>query len=205
MEDQKLLEAKKAFEKLGHKATLVQNSDRYTIIDWRKADGGGDYYVNYIIDKKRGSLIISGDLGDCIATWYNPNTVHKIASYVRNIDYFLSKFQCASDRYIYDADQLIGDVEKALYESEQTIEWDNVEFQDEWEEFQDEVPAYLNDYGFFPNGEVEEFLIKYLGDEWWDGSNFWGRNVSPRVYLWAAGLNMAVDQLDKSGLLSAND
>lgn len=62
-ETRKLLEAEKAFERRGHKATLVQNTDRYTVIDWRKADGSGDYYVNYIIDKKRGSLIISGDLG----------------------------------------------------------------------------------------------------------------------------------------------
>ena len=62
-ETRNLLDAKKAFEKRGHKATLVQDTDRYTVIDWKKADGGGDYYVNYIIDKKRGSLIISGDLG----------------------------------------------------------------------------------------------------------------------------------------------
>ena len=55
-----------------HKATLIQDTDRYMIIDWRKADGSIDYYVNYILDKKRGSLIISGDLGDCIATWYDP-------------------------------------------------------------------------------------------------------------------------------------
>lgn len=43
-ETRKLLEAEKAFERRGHKATLVQNTDRYTVIDWRKADGSGDYY-----------------------------------------------------------------------------------------------------------------------------------------------------------------
>ena len=42
-----------------HKATLIQDTDRYMIIDWRKADGSIDYYVNYILDKKRGSLIIT--------------------------------------------------------------------------------------------------------------------------------------------------
>lgn len=35
-----------------HKATLIQDTDRYMIIDWRKADGSIDYYVNYILDKK---------------------------------------------------------------------------------------------------------------------------------------------------------
>lgn len=36
-----------------HKATLIQDTDRYMIIDWRKADGSIDYYVNYILDKKK--------------------------------------------------------------------------------------------------------------------------------------------------------
>ncbi|MDY6278695.1 MAG: hypothetical protein SPL63_01065, partial [Roseburia faecis] len=86
-EEEEIAKAKKVFEKLGHKATLIQNTDRYTIIDWRKGNGSGEYYVNYIIDKKRGSLIISGDLGDCIATWYNSNSVHDIARYTRSVDY----------------------------------------------------------------------------------------------------------------------
>lgn len=58
-----------------HKAELIQDTERYFAVDWRKEDGSGDYYVNYILDKKRGSLIISGDLGDCIATWYNPTAL----------------------------------------------------------------------------------------------------------------------------------
>ncbi len=49
-----------------HKATLIQDTERYFAVDWRSESGSGDYYVNYILDKKRGSLIISGDLGDCI-------------------------------------------------------------------------------------------------------------------------------------------
>lgn len=54
-----------------HKAKLIQNTECYLIIDWRRADRSNDYYVNYIVDKERGSLIVSGDLGDSIATWYN--------------------------------------------------------------------------------------------------------------------------------------
>ena len=51
-----------------HKAALLQDNERYCIIDWRRADGSGDYYINFIVDKERGSLIVSGDLGDSIAT-----------------------------------------------------------------------------------------------------------------------------------------
>ncbi len=108
----KLIEAKHAFEKRGHKATLIQNSDRYTIIDWRRSDGSGEYYVNYIIDRKRGSLVISGDLGDCIATWYNPNSVHNITEYIRSVYYFIGKFQCSSDKFEYDEDKILDDIKE---------------------------------------------------------------------------------------------
>ena len=202
-ETRKLLEAEKAFERRGHKATLVQNTDRYTVIDWRKADGSGDYYVNYIIDKKRGSLIISGDLGGCIATWYNPNSVHNITEYIRSVYYFIGKFQCSSDRFNYDDDAIIAAVEEELKDS--GVDFDDDDFKDDWEEFQDELPNYVNAHGFFPNGEVLDFLDKYLGDDWWDGSDSWGKSIDPRVYLWVAGLNMAVDQLTEAGLLSEED
>lgn len=202
LEIQELKKAKQAFKKRDHKATLVQNTDRYTIIDWRRADGGGDYYVNYIIDKKRGSLIISGDLGDCIATWYNPNNVHHIAQYIQHIYYFIGKFQCASDCYDYDDDEIINDIEDEL---EQTEVEHTEEFEDDWDNFKYEVPDYVNKHGFFPNGDVADFLEKYLGDDWWEGSSTWGRTVNPRVYLWAAGLKMAVDQLDVEGVLSKED
>ena len=199
----KLIEAKHAFEKRGHKATLIQNSDRYTIIDWRRSDGSGEYYVNYIIDRKRGSLVISGDLGDCIATWYNPNSVHNITEYIRSVYYFIGKFQCSSDKFEYDEDKILDDIKEELHECR--VNFDNAEFQDDWDEFQDDYVNYVNQYGFFPNGGVAEFLEKYLGDDWWDGSDTWGRRVSPRVYLWIAGLNMAVDQLTEAGLLSEED
>ena len=199
----KLIEAKHAFEKRGHKATLIQNSDRYTIIDWRRSDGSGEYYVNYIVDRKRGSLIISGDLGDCIATWYNPNSVHDIAQYCISVYYFISKFQCASDKYDYDDVEIIADIREEL--EEHGVNFSDMDFQEDWEYFQDELPNYVNAHGFSPNGSVSDFLEKYLGDDWWDGSDTWGRSVSRRVYLWIAGLNMAVDQLTEAGLLSEED
>lgn len=42
-----------------HKAILIQDTDRYLAIDWRKSNGSGNYYINYILDKKRGNLIIN--------------------------------------------------------------------------------------------------------------------------------------------------
>ena len=97
-----------------HKATLIQDTDRYMIIDWRKADGSIDYYVNYILDKKRGNLIISGDLGDCIATWYNAVSPRQMRSYLKDVHYFTSKFQCSTDKYIYDPDSAFEDIKYQL-------------------------------------------------------------------------------------------
>ena len=67
-----------------HQAKLIQDTDRYFIADWRRADGNVDYYINFILDKKRGSLIISGDVGACIATWYNALTLKNLNSYIRH-------------------------------------------------------------------------------------------------------------------------
>ena len=97
-----------------HKTELIQDTDRYLIIDWRREDGSGDYYVNYIVDKKRGSLIVSGDLGDSIATWYNPVNPANLANYIKDIDYYISKMQCASDKYIFDKNNIFDNIRKHL-------------------------------------------------------------------------------------------
>lgn len=98
-----------------HKATLIQNTDRYLIIDWRRADGSGDYYVNYIVDKKRGSLIVSGDLGDSIATWYNKIKPSNLKNYVKNdIEYYISKIQTASNLFYYDEKNVVESIKYNL-------------------------------------------------------------------------------------------
>lgn len=65
-----------------HKATIVTENDRYFILDWRREDDSSDWYINFIVDKKRGAFIVSGDLGNSIAVWYNvckntPRTRHE--------------------------------------------------------------------------------------------------------------------------------
>lgn len=198
-EEEEIAKAKKVFEKLEHKATLIQNTDRYTIIDWRQKNGSGEYYVNYIIDKKRGSLIISGDLGDCIATWYNSNSVHDIARYIRSVDYFISKFQCSSDSYDYDEDDILEDIEDELKEAgvDRTEEFEN-----DWDAFTCDFSDDCCKDGFHPSHDRAEFLSDYLGEDWWEGSDTWGRRINNRVFFWVAGLNMAVQQLDAAGLLT---
>lgn len=191
-----------------HKATLIQDTDRYMIIDWRKADGSIDYYVNYILDKKRGNLIISGDLGDCIATWYNAVSPRQMRSYLKDVHYFTSKFQCSTDKYIYDPDSAFEDIKYQLkdymkLESEELLNacrkhlWYSVETEEElWDAvksdidenwFSDTKPHYSTDMTNF----LQELYYEYY--EWLYDC---GSSIDMRVYLWAVGYEMAYTQLE---------
>lgn len=203
-EEERLESARMSFKKRNMKAKLLLNTDRYTAIDWRRADGSGDYYCNFIIDKKRGSLIISGDLGDCIATWYNENSVHKIASYVNSVDYFIGKFQCASDKYDCDEDDVADEIKERIkerYDGDELPE----DFEDDWDDFESSITDSIHHDEFIPDTEQSDFLEEYLGDDWWDGLDHVGQTIDIRVYLWVVGLQMAVDQLTERGELTEED
>ena len=93
-----------------HKATLIQDTDRYLIIDWRRADGSGDYYVNYIVDKKRGNLIVSGDLGDSIATWYNKIKPSDLKNYVKNVSLKCGNSNSVHHEQIQEFKRYLGNI-----------------------------------------------------------------------------------------------
>ena len=194
--------AQRAFK--DHRATLIQDSDRFTIIDWRKANGEGDYYCNFIVDKKRGSLIVSGDLGDSIATWFSPVTVSKLKRYIfHDISYYMSKFQCTSDDYCYDEkyvfeclmEHLFGygeDFEENLESYVSTSEFYSIE--EFKEEMMEEVNKSIHDDDFIPTERLCEIATDVYPDAW-EGMHRLGAQIKTRVYLWAIGFNMACDQI----------
>ncbi|MCM1237085.1 MAG: hypothetical protein NC489_43990 [Ruminococcus flavefaciens] len=143
-----------------HKAELIQNTDRYLIIDWRRADGSSDHYVNYIVDKERGSLIVSGDLGDSIAVWYNPVDPANLKCYIRDIRYYMQKIQCATDLYVYDKDDAVEEIREYLdkedvqsfIEADTDYDFDNSD--DFWEYVEDEVSERIDRNGFRPSDDM---------------------------------------------------
>lgn len=185
---------------LNHKATLIQNTDRFFIVDWRSEDGSGDYYVNYIVDKQRGSLIISGDLGDCIATWYNHLEPEKIKNFIyRDAGYFVSKFQASSDKYVYDEDEIYNEI-RTMFEEDCTdideyIKENNYESSNDfYKDLREEISESVNNNNFTPTPT----LITMLGDLGYNPYEWiydCGRSISPRVYLWAEGFYRACEQL----------
>lgn len=203
MSDKELEKYRKSFET--HKATLIQDTERYLAIDWRREDGSGAYYVNYILDKKRGSIIISGDLGDCIATWYNKLSVENLKQYIGDVGYFLKKFQCASDDCTHYEDDIMDDIREQLkdYDIPAFVEECNAEyrygfdFDDEdefWQTIESEVCDSVIGRRFFPTETLREIMSRIDGDCFeWIGRL--GERIHPRVYLWAVGFQMACEQL----------
>lgn len=75
-----------------HEAKVVIDDGRLCMIDFRNKNGSSDCYVNFIIDKKRGAFVVSGDLGSSMAIWYNPLNATDIKNYIRNVNYYAKKF-----------------------------------------------------------------------------------------------------------------
>lgn len=184
-----------------HKATLIQDTDRYCIIDWCRADGSGNYYVNYIVDKKRGSLIVSGDLGDSIATWFNAVTPAKLKGYIYNdVDYYISKFQCASDQYTQNADDVMEDIKSYIDDDElwdafsesESCGFDTPE--EMWEAVEDEVSSCIYGNKFIPSDRLSNLFPESC--EWLSDC---GKRTALRCYMWAEGFYMACEQLGIGG------
>ena len=181
-----------------HKATLIQNTDRYLAIDWRRSDGSGEYYVNYIVDKKRGSLIVSGDLGDSIATWYNQLDPANLKVYVKDIGYYISKFQASSDCYCFETENILADLKDDLdtFEDDCVIIDTEIHSIDEfWKMVEEEVDNCIYGDKFIPSDSLN-YIFEEIGCtdtfEWLYGC---GRRIKTRVYLWAEGFRMACEQL----------
>lgn len=195
--------AKKHFE--NHKAKLVIDTEDFTVIDWRNADGSSNYYVNFFVDKRRGSLHVDGDLGSSIATWYNRLKISDLKSYIYNdVGYYMGKFQCTSDDYVYDEDEVFEDLVEMLDRDaideyiETSVEFDD--FDEFKEEVIDEIRNSMRGRLFIPTDRLYEIVTDIYQDAW-EGLSSCGRSVDCRVYLWAIGFYMAVTQLEEGAIL----
>lgn len=201
--DEWLRHAQERFK--NHKAKLVADTENFTIIDWRNADGRSDYYINFIVDKRRGSLHVDGDLGSSIATWHNRLKISDLKSYIFNdVGYYMGKFQCASDDYVYDEDEVFEDLVELLDRDaiDEYIESSD-EF-DDFEEFEDElrneICNSMRNRKFIPTERLCEIAIDIYPDAW-EGLSYCGRSIDGRVYLWVIGFCMAVDELERKAIL----
>lgn len=178
-----------------HRATVVQRDENFFILDWRNVSGSVEYFVRYILDIKRGTLVVSGDLGSCVASWYNTVQPEKLAGYLEDVPYFMGKFQCSSDPYTYFSEDIKEDLDAIKAEYEPCDDQEAMEINDDFNsmlEILDECD--FEEHSAYPD-ELTELFAKY-DEEWWNSDFITvGQRISPRVILWAVGYRMAMQQL----------
>ena len=61
------------------------DDEKILIIDWKNKDGSGEYSIRYTLDIEKGNFIVTGDVGYCIASWYNHLTPDNLCKFLNNI------------------------------------------------------------------------------------------------------------------------
>lgn len=189
---------RECFSRREHKATVVFQNEDFLVLDWRKASGGSDYFVRYIVDINLGSLIIQGDLGHAIACWFNKVTPKQMYSYIRDEEYFAGKLRCTSDLYSYREENIVEDLNQLRIRM--LINNDPSECDEINEDFdnlvrlvrEDDLECYFERNAPMPE-EVAEIFDKYY--DWDEAFYACGKRLKDRVYLWIAGYRMACEQL----------
>lgn len=200
--------AAKSFAAYGQEfaPTLVQEDDIFFIMDWRDKNGSGNMATRYILDKKKGTLIITGDSGNCIACWYNHVTPEQMAVYINSVQYFIEKIRCSDHKYEYDWDDVETDLKELEEEylgyvreggfkdnyGKEITEEDCVEDFEEMRSLLGEIR--LTEESNYPKDLIE--LFEKYNTDWWEGGfSHIGQRVSCRIYQWIYGFQTGVEML----------
>lgn len=182
-------------------ATLVFEDDNFFIMDWRDKNGSGNLATRYIVDKKKGDLIIKGDAGCCIASWYNPVSVENLVHYINDTGYFIGKIQCSSNKYTYEDEDVEADLEDEKQDYLKMLRDGDMDFVTEEELIEDfeRMKDILSDFQLGENcaypEELTDLMSKYNPD-WWEGPfSRLGCRIDKRLYLWTYGYQEGVERL----------
>lgn len=184
---------------------LVFENDDFFIMDWKDRNGSGNLATRYIVDKGRGDLIITGDAGDCIASWHNSVTPEDIACYINSVGYFVEKMQCTTNKHTYRSEDVRKDINDYRNEMLKIIKNPNdgidgsdgepiteEECNRDFDEMVDILDGYnLCDDFQYPERFVE-LMQKYQGDYWEGG---YGRKIDRRICLWVYGFQEGLERI----------
>ena len=120
----------------------------------------------------------------------------------------MGKFQCTSDDYTYDWEDIEKDFEelrkedRGYFEEYLEDETDPDVREEKLHQFDEDFDAMLEELGEscydghqFTPAFIE--LVEKYDCDWWESR--WtsiGKRISQRVYLWSVGFRMAVEQLE---------
>lgn len=195
--------AKEIFSHYGQEfePVLVFEDDSFFIMDWRDKHGSGNLATRYIVDKKKGDLIIKGDAGDCIASWYNPLSVENLVHYINDTRYFIGKMQCTTHKYTYDWEDVKEDLEEEKQEYLKMLREGDMDgmTEEELEEDFERMSDILIDFPLSENSsypeELTDLMSKYNPDWWEEAFSKLGMRISKRIYLWTYGYQEGVERI----------
>lgn len=177
---------------------LPWSTDKIWGFDWKNGDGSSTHAIRYILDIEKGNLMITGDWGCAVASWYNEVLPQKLPSLVHDIGYFSGKVRCGTDLYTYypiDIEEDLDEVER-IWRRQKNDSWDAVinETMEKLRAWFKENDVHGTDY---PKAVTDLFEIF---DRNWHYSTYLqiGKRISERVYMWQIGLLMAFDQIEKN-------
>ena len=190
-----------------HVATVLLENEDFFILNWQDKKGSNEYQIRYVLDKKEGTLYLSGDLGSCVACWYNRVIPENLAGFMNNIGYFLEKCECSSDNFIRTEEQIEKDVDVLREENKADLEekFEGEELEKKLSELKDdfdEVEYFLSCEApktgdLFLSNEIIEIFEKYYGGDWGEVAQNLGKTIHPRVFLWTEGFQLALKQLGR--------
>lgn len=198
------IKARTALALKDHYLQYYRQHDNYKLEEISIKGNGFDYKgsIKFLFDRTTGTLIITGDYGYAIFSWFsNQESLKKICDYVKdNYSYFASKCLTSSQPlYIYDQKKAKDDIDEWLNE----VDFDESEL-DALDLFllrtRDELVDRLvncidEQHGFdFGNdaidGEDLKKACEYIDEDWWESVGYWGKTLSEIVPVWAHALDL---------------
>lgn len=168
------------------KANVLVNTDAYFALDWQNENGSKEYMISYVLDKRSGTLTISGDLGCAVLCWYNGMDEKKVASLISDTNYFISKMRASNRTYTFKSSDIKADLDELLGQNTPL-------------EVQLAYEKCVCDTYFKASTELER-LVKELDlpEQVATGYPYpCGKRVDPCAYLWQLGYELAMEQLEE--------
>lgn len=176
-----------------HKAKLIFAKDGLYLIDFRREDGSTHYYVRFFVDTSRSSVHIEGDLGECISIWGNSNSIERISEMMLNVPYWIGKFCCSSDKYVYDYRNAQNELEHDTYDALEDMDPESYA-----ERIEAIMDTFNQNYGLMLDTEESiDALSELCGPDaiYCMNMHKYGRKIDDRCYLWAEAFDLALKQL----------
>lgn len=209
-----------ALQMKDHYLQYYRQHDNYKLEEMAIKDRGYEFAksIKFIFDRRTSDLIITGDYGYAIFSWYsNQNSLETIHEYIENdYNYFATKCVTSSrPLYIFSHEQAKKDIEEWLEDcSFKSSLLDDLGIFDMYtkEDIIRRLIGCIDEYkGFdlrndiYDAGDDIEKVLEFIDDDWQESALFWGKTLSEIVPLWVHALDLGFrwkkqqERKDKNG------